>query len=121
MIRMIGTYSTAELRSSFLDAIDALGATNAIGICFDVSESEVLATRSAEDVSAMAYFMASYSKRFSRRMALIGSNDFSFGMMRLGSATLEQAGVTSAVFRSECDAWSWIRAGAATQASDTLG
>ena len=107
-LRMVGVYSTAELRETFLDAVDKAGPSGAIGMTFDVSDSDSLATRSAEEVSSMGFFLASRADRFGRRIALIGSKDFSFGMMRLGSAALDQQGVTNRVFRSEDEGRAWI-------------
>jgi hypothetical protein len=107
-LHMVGVYSTAELRDAFLDAIDKAGPSGAIGMSFDVSESDSLAQRSVEEVTSMGYFIASRADRFGRRVALIGANDFSFGMMRLGSATLDQQGVANRVFRSEDEGRAWL-------------
>jgi len=115
LLRMSGKYSTADLRHCVLEAIDTLGDANAIGMCFDVSESESLVTRTAEEVTAMGYFLASYGDRFGRRIALIGANDFSFGMMRLGSVALDRENISSAVFRNERDACGWIKSPQPTQ------
>jgi hypothetical protein len=108
-LRMVGTYSTADLRAAVLDAISEVEPSDAIGMTFDVSRSESLKTRSAEEVKAMGYFLASHSQRFGRRIALIASGDFTFGMMRLGSATLDQEGVTNRVFRCENEGREWLR------------
>jgi hypothetical protein len=107
-LRMIGSYTTSELRDVFLDAIVAADPAETIGMTFDVSKSDSLASRSAEDVAAMGYFMASHGDRFGRRIALIGSEDFKFGMMRLGSATLDHQQMTNQVFRTEQEALAWL-------------
>ena len=109
ILSMVGDYSTADLRSGLLDSLAALGSSNAIGMCFDVSHSDALVKRSPEDVTAMGYFMAHHADRFSRRVALVGSGDFPFGMMRLGSVVLEREGVENRVFRGQEDALAWIK------------
>ena len=108
-LRMIGFYTTAELRDVFLDAVGEADPAETIGMTFDVSQSASLSSRSAEDVAAMGYFIASHAERFHRRIALIGSEDFNFGMMRLGSATLDQLHVTNRVFRTEEEGLAWLR------------
>lgn len=107
---MVGKYSVADLRATLLESLLHLGPGGAIGMVFDVSASESLAERTAEDVRSMGYFLAIHSDHFSRRVALIGSADFGFGMMRLGSVTLEEQGVTNKVFRSQQEGLAWVRA-----------
>ena len=107
-LRMIGSYTTAELRDVFLDAVGEADPAQTIGMTFDVSDSASLSARSAEDVAAMGYFIASHGDRFHRRIALIGSEDFNYGMMRLGSVTLDQQRVTNRVFRTEKEGVEWL-------------
>lgn len=107
-LHMIGTYETAQIETTLLEALGQPQSSEPIGLLFDVSESESLKTRRAEQVTAMGYFLASHSHRFGRRLALVGSGDFSFGMMRLGNVVLEQEGVTSEVFRNEHEGREWL-------------
>lgn len=108
-LRMAGAYSMTELRDAVVAALDAPESANAIGMVLNVSESEALKTRTADDVTSMGYFLASKSDRFSRRIALVASEDFRFGMMRLGSAALEQLRVDNQVFRTEAEGINWLR------------
>ena len=106
---MAGTYSTSDLREAILKALAQGEGSDPAGMIFDVSESESLRGRTAEEVTAMGYFLATHSDRFGRRIALIGHDNFRFGMMRLGSVVLEQQGVTNQVFRSEAEGRQWLR------------
>ncbi len=110
VLRMVGTYSTAELRATLLESLAHLGPAGAVGMVFDVSASESLAERTADDVRTMGYFIAIHSHHFGRRVALVGSEDFGYGMMRLGSVILEEQGITNKVFRSHEEALAWVRA-----------
>ena len=109
ILRMVGAYSTAELSDAVVASVDAPESANAIGMVFNVSESDALKTRTADDVTSMGYFLASKSDRFSHRIALVGSSDFLFGMMRLGSSALEQLRVDNQVFRTEAEGIQWLR------------
>jgi hypothetical protein len=59
----------------------------------------------------MGYFLARQSDAFGRRVALVGFDDFPFGMMRMGKITLEREGVASEVFRSDGSARAWLLRG----------
>lgn len=52
-LRMVGAYSTAELRDAVLAAVEVPESANAIGLVFNVSKSEALKTRTAEEVMSM--------------------------------------------------------------------
>ena len=107
-LQMTGIYEMSEIEAALLKALDDPRASRAIGLLFDVSQSESLKKRRAQDVSAMGYFLASHSRRFGGRIALVGSEDFSFGMMRAGNVVLEQQTVQSEVFRDEIEAREWL-------------
>jgi hypothetical protein len=110
-LEMIGTYEATDIQTALLEALDDPRSAGAIGLLFNVSRSESLKERSAPDVAAMGYFLAGHSDRFGRRMAMVGHDDFKFGMMRAGSAVLNQQGVTSEVFRDEEAARKWLHRG----------
>ena len=109
IIRMAGTYSTSDLREAILKALAQGDGSNPAGMIFDVSGSESLRGRTPQEVTAMGYFLATQSDRFGGRIALIGHDDFRFGMMRLGSVVLDQQGITNQVFRSEAEGRQWLR------------
>ena len=100
-LRMIGVYAPADIQVALLEGLKDPRAPGALGLLFDVSKSISLNARSADQVAAMGYFLARQSDAFGRRVALVGFDDFPFGMMRMGKVTLEREGVASEVFRND--------------------
>ena len=107
-LQMVGVYEPEEIQTALLTALNDKRSSAARGLLFDVSQSDSLRTRHPEDVRAMGYFLASHGDRFARRLALVGFDDFRFGMMRLGSVVLEREGVATEVFRDEGEAREWL-------------
>jgi hypothetical protein len=112
IVEGIGRYEPAELRAAF-EASLALTEDTARGLVLDVSASEALPDRSAQEVRAMAYFVAALGDRFERRFAIIAPKDLAFGLMRLGSVVTESEGVMTRVFRDRESAMAWLAPGAA--------
>lgn len=103
-----GRYSMAELREGIDAALDAFGDEPSAGLLFDLSGSESLGDRTAEDLRAMAIFLASRASRFSRRLAMVAVTDVSYGLMRMGAVTAESQGVAAHVFRDHGSARRWL-------------
>ena len=110
-LRMIGVYAPADIQVALLEGLKDPRAPGALGLLFDVSKSISLNARSADQVAAMGYFLARQSDAFGRRVALVGFDDFPFGMMRMGKVTLEREGVASEVFRNDKSAREWLLRG----------
>jgi hypothetical protein len=104
LLRMIDLYATADIQKALLQGLTDPGTSGAVGLLFDVSRSKSLRTRSNDDIIAMGYFLAQHADAYARRVALVGFDDFPYGMMRMGRVTLEHEGITSEVFREEKDA-----------------
>jgi hypothetical protein len=111
VLRMVEVYVPADIQAELLEALKDPRAPGAVGLLFDVSRSISLNARSSDEVAAMGYFLARHSDAFGRRIALVGFDDFPFGMMRMGKVTLEREGVTSEVFRSDKSAREWLLRG----------
>lgn len=107
-LRMVDFYVPEDIQKALLQGLDDLGTLRPIGLLFDVSPSKSLGKRTAADVVAMGYFLAQHGDSFSRRVALVGFDDFPFAMMRMGHVTLEREGITSEVFREEAPAREWL-------------
>jgi|SRR5689334_1160755 hypothetical protein len=107
-LRLTGNYETRDVRAAVLAALDDPRALDVKGMLFDVSESESLKERYAVDVIDMGNFLASHQRRFNNRIALVAASDFRYGMMRLGSATLQTQAVVNRVFRNEAEARAWL-------------
>ena len=113
-LRLTGRYETGDVRTALRAALDDPRSLDAVGLLFDVRDSRSLAGRSADEVRAMAQFIATHADRFHRRLALLADSDATFGLMRLGAVTVEQQGVETSVFRKLTDAEQWLAgAGAA--------
>jgi hypothetical protein len=110
-LRMIDVYAPADIRAALLEGLKDPRASGAVGLLFDVSRSISLNARSTDEVAAMGYFLARQSDAFGRRIALVGFDDFPFGMMRMGKVTLEREGVTAEVFRNDTSAREWLLRG----------
>jgi len=106
-----GRYSMAELRDGVDDALDAFGDEVSAGLLFDLTGSESLGDRSAEDLRAMAIFLASRGSRFSSRLAMVAVTDVAYGLMRMGAVTAESQGIAAHVFRDYGSARRWLMPG----------
>jgi hypothetical protein len=110
VLRMIELYVPADIQKALLQGLADPRTTGAIGLMFDVTRSKSLRVRSSDDIAAMGYFLAQHAEAFSRRVALVGFDDFPFAMMRMGRITLEREGITTEVFRDETSARKWLLA-----------
>ena len=108
VLRMVDLYVPEDIQNALLKGLEDPRAANAVGLLFDVSRSKSLRTRSSDAIIAMGYFLAQHAEAFARRVALVGFDDFPFGMMRMGRVTLDREGVTSDVFRDESHALEWL-------------
>ena len=108
VLRMIDLYAPADIQKTLLQGLTDPRTSDAAGLLFDVSRSKSLRTRSSDDVIAMGYFLAQHADAYARRVALVGFDDFPYGMMRMGRVTLEHEGITSEVFREEAQARKWL-------------
>jgi hypothetical protein len=108
VLRMIDLYVPADIQKTLLQGLADPRTSGAIGLLFDVSLSKSLRIRTNDDIVAMGYFLAQHADAFARRVALVGFDDFPYGMMRMGRVTLEHEGITSEVFREETEARKWL-------------
>jgi hypothetical protein len=110
IVRMTGLYLTADVRAALIAAFADPRGANAAGLLFDIRGSRSIVQRTADEVRAMAQFIASHGDHFGRRLALLADSGAAFGLMRLGAVAVEQQGVEAAVFRHESDAEEWLGA-----------
>ena len=103
-----GEYDVRELRSAFEGALSSLAGGSARGLMLDLSRSQSLGDRSAQDVRNMAHFVSSFADRYGNRFAMVAPFDLAFGLMRLGSVVTESHGVTTRVFREYTQAMEWL-------------
>ncbi len=108
VVRMVGDYTTAELRQVVLQSLDDPASPPKPMMLFDLRESTAIQKRSANEVKEMARFLASIGHRFAHRAALVASTDVAFGLMRLGSSLVADGGPTPGVFRDVEAARAWL-------------
>jgi hypothetical protein len=111
VLRMIDLYVPPDIQRALLQGLKDPQTSGALGLLFDVSRSKSLRTRSSDDIIAMGYFLAQHGDSYARRVALVGFDDFPYGMMRMGRVTLEHEGITSEVFREATAARTWLLEG----------
>jgi hypothetical protein len=105
---MIDLYAPADVQKTLLEGLADPRTSDVIGLLFDVTRSKSLRIRTSDDIIAMGYFLAQHADSYARRVALVGFDDFPYGMMRMGRVTLEHEGITSEVFREETAARTWL-------------
>jgi hypothetical protein len=110
-LRMVDLYVPEDIKIALLDGLKDPRTMGAVGLLFDVTRSKSLRVRSPDEIIAMGYFLAQYAEFYSNRVALVGFDDFPYGMMRMGRVTLERAGVGCEVFRDDASARKWLLAG----------
>jgi hypothetical protein len=108
VLRMVDLYVPPDIQMALLQGLKDPQTSGAVGLLFDVSRSKSLRARSSDDIIAMGYFLAQHGDSYARRVALVGFDDFPYGMMRMGRVTLEREGIASEVFREETEARKWL-------------
>ena len=108
VVAAAGRYTAAELRDVIDAALASFGDDGSAGLLLDLSESESVGERTAEDLRAMALFFASRGHRFSSRLAMVAVTDIAYGLMRMGAVTAESQGIAAHVFRDYGSARRWL-------------
>ena len=103
-----GEYDVRELPSAFEGALSSFAAGSARGLMLDLSRSQSLGDRAAQDVRNMDYFVASFSDQYGTRFAMVAPFDLAFGLVRLGSVITGSHGVATRVFREYDVAMEWL-------------
>jgi hypothetical protein len=109
LLRLVGKYTTSDLKSAILDALDDARLPERPVLLFDLRESRSLQDRTADEVRDMAHFLASHGRRFGNRLAMVTAGDLAFGLMRLGAVTAETGGLAAEVFRDMGAAKEWLK------------
>jgi hypothetical protein len=109
LLRLVGKYTTSDLKSAILDALDDARLPERPVLLFDLRESRSLQDRTADEVRDMAHFLASHGRRFGNRLAMVTASDLAFGLMRLGAVTAETGGLAAEVFRDMGAAKEWLK------------
>lgn len=78
------------------------------GVVLDATLSATVMRRTYVEMRDGASDFAKRADAFGGRVALIGESDIAFGVLRIGDAHLQSAGVDSRVFRNAADAAKWL-------------
>lgn len=110
-----GPYAPQDVTEAFLAAMEDPACPNPVPLLVDVSRSESLATRPAEEIKRVARFLGPYADRIGGRCAVVAPADVQFGLSQMGSVHSEQVGVTSRAFRNREEALTWLKSAPASR------
>ena len=71
----------------------------------------MVGTRASPEIINAAVGLAAIGDRISRRVAVVVSSQVAFGLMRMGSAHAERAGLSVRVCRARREAVDWVVGG----------
>jgi hypothetical protein len=107
-MEFVGTYEPQEIVRRFLEAMGDPSCPVPVSLLVDVSRSESLATRPAEEVRQVAQFLGPYAHRIGGRCAVIAPKDVHFGMSQVGATHSRNVGIDARVFRTKDEAREWL-------------
>jgi hypothetical protein len=114
-LELVGTYPSQEIVRKFLEAMGDPKCPIPVALLVDVSRSESLAARPAEEVRTVAEFLGPYAHRIGGRCAVIAAKDVHFGLSQLGATRGQSAGIDARVFRTKDAACAWLAGASAPQ------
>lgn len=109
MLRMVGTYSPADLRAALGAALAEPGRPQLTGLIADLRYSEAIATRTLGDSTAIIGFLAYHSPSLGNRIALVTPESGDDTLLHMASVDLRTGGVDAVTFRDLGEARAWIR------------
>ena len=104
-----GTYTTAELRCSFEEALADKGFPVDANFVLNVGESESLAERTISELRQMAFFFGVHCEKFNNCCAIVATDSLHYGLMRMASVFAQTYGMKTSVFKNMDEAQSWFR------------
>ena len=111
LITAEGRYRPEDVPTAFLDGLRDPACPTPVGLLLDVTGSEVLATRTSDQIRYVAEFLEPYAERIGRRCAVVAREDVHFGLSRMGATFAAGVGVEAQVFRSREAAIAWLKSG----------
>ena len=108
VIELVGEYSMGDISTVILNSLADPACPGKPVILIDLSKSLSIHERSSEDVIHVARSLTSLAKRFHNRVALVAPEDYSYGLMRMGSVFSAMVGFEPEVFRTYADARKWL-------------
>jgi hypothetical protein len=111
-IHATGRYRPEDVPHTFVKALADPACPTPVGLLLDVTGSEVLSSRSTEQIRSVAEFLQPYVERIGRRCAVVAAENVHFGLSRMGAVFAGNIGVDAQVFRSRETAVAWLKSGA---------
>jgi hypothetical protein len=108
-MELAGTYESLDIMRAFLEAMKDPNCPNPAPLLVDVSASESLATRPAEEIRMVAQFLGPYAARIGGRCAVVAPAAVQFGLSQMGAVHAERVGVTVQAFRTREQALQWLK------------
>ena len=109
MLRMVGTYSPADLRAAIGAALAEPSRPPLTGLIADLRYSASIATRTLGDSTAIIGFLAYHASSFGNRIALVAPEVGDDTLLRMSSVDLRTGGVDAIAFHDMGEARAWIR------------
>jgi hypothetical protein len=103
-----GTYAPTDIIDQFVAAMQDPRCPTQVALLLDVTRSDVLHTRSPEEIRQVAEFLGPYRERIGGRVAVIAARDVHFGISSMGRAYSEGVGIEAAIFRDAKAALEWL-------------
>ena len=114
-MEFIGLYEPQDVVRQFLEALNDPACPDPVALLVDVSRSESLATRPADEIRKVAEFLGPYAGRIGGRCAVVAPADVQFGLSQMGAVHSERVGVGAQVFRTRDEALQWLKSSSVPQ------
>jgi hypothetical protein len=109
VLRMVGTYSPADLRAALGAALAAPDRPHLTGLIADLRFSESVASRTLGDSTAIIGFLAYHASSLGNRVALVAPAFGGDTLVNMASVDLRTGGVDAVTFADMEEARRWIR------------
>ena len=109
VVTVEGEYTPDEFREVGSAGVKDPSTPKPARVLLDAPGSSSLKDRSPQDLRATAAFFAALGDI--HRVAILATDDLTFGLMRMGSSFSDNLGLETNVFRSRDEAMDWLGGG----------
>ena len=106
-----GVYAPDDIISTFSAALEDPELPEHPRFLLDVTRSQVIAQRSADELRSVAEVFAAHAQHFGGRCAVVVGEPVQFGLVRMAGAFIESDSVVVEVFGNPDDAKAWLESG----------
>jgi hypothetical protein len=111
VLELSGRYTVQEAREALQQGWSSLTNEIAPGLVVDLSGSDMVGDRKSADIVRAAAGMSMISDRFSNRIGIVTASAVAYGLMRMGGAHAERAGLSVRVCHTRQAAIDWVLRG----------